>query len=80
MRAPWDEAGQLRRPLPNALLRIVASGEREERRRRFGQCPLCATSGRSPTTHQAKTARDMARVARGLGATISRTKSQNIVV
>jgi len=42
MRAPWDEAGQLRRLLPNALLRIVASGEREERRRRFGQCPLRA--------------------------------------
>jgi hypothetical protein len=47
MRAPWDEAGQLRRLLPNALLRIDASGEREERRRRFGQCPLCAArSGR----------------------------------
>ncbi len=44
MRAPWDEAGQLR-PLPNARLRIVASGEREERRRRFGQCPLRANSG-----------------------------------
>jgi len=40
MRAPWDEAGQLRRPLPNALLRFVASGEREERRRQFGQCPF----------------------------------------
>jgi putative SOS response-associated peptidase YedK len=40
MRAPWDEAGQPRRPLPNALLRIVASGERAERRRQFGQCPL----------------------------------------
>src|SRR5258708_7393447 len=49
MRAPWDEAGQLRRPLPNARLRIVASGEREERRRRFGQCPLRAPI---PVTHE----------------------------
>ncbi|MDB5611387.1 MAG: hypothetical protein JWP25_8287 [Bradyrhizobium sp.] len=30
MRAPWDEAGQLQRPLPNTMLRIVASGERED--------------------------------------------------
>ena len=30
MRAPWDEAGQLQRPLPNTTLRIVASGERED--------------------------------------------------
>ncbi len=49
MRAAWDEAGQLRRPLPNARLRIVASGEREERRRRFGQCPLRAPI---PVTHE----------------------------
>jgi hypothetical protein len=28
MRAPSDEAGQLQRPLPNTMLRIVASGER----------------------------------------------------
>jgi hypothetical protein len=28
--APWDEAGQLQRPLPNTMLTIVASGEREE--------------------------------------------------
>ena len=30
MRAPWDEAGQLQRPFPNTMLRIVASGERED--------------------------------------------------
>jgi putative SOS response-associated peptidase YedK len=30
MRAPWDEAGELQRPLPNTMLRIVASGERED--------------------------------------------------
>jgi len=51
MRAPWNEAGQLRRPLPNARLRIVASGEREERRRRFGQCPLRAKSCHSLASH-----------------------------
>jgi hypothetical protein len=30
MRAPWDEACQLQRPLPDAMLRIIASGERED--------------------------------------------------
>ena len=30
MPAPWDEAGQVQRPLPNTMLRIVASGERED--------------------------------------------------
>jgi putative SOS response-associated peptidase YedK len=30
MRAPWDEASQLQRPLPDAVLRIIASGERED--------------------------------------------------
>jgi len=30
MRAPWDEASQLQRPLPDAMLRIIASGERED--------------------------------------------------
>jgi putative SOS response-associated peptidase YedK len=29
-RAPCEEAGQLQRPLPNTMLRIVASGERED--------------------------------------------------
>jgi putative SOS response-associated peptidase YedK len=32
LRAPWEEAGKLQRPLPNTMLRIVASGEREEAR------------------------------------------------
>jgi putative SOS response-associated peptidase YedK len=30
MRAPWEEAALLQRPLPNTMLRIVASGERED--------------------------------------------------
>jgi putative SOS response-associated peptidase YedK len=30
MRAQWDEAANLQRPLPNTMLRIVASGERED--------------------------------------------------
>jgi putative SOS response-associated peptidase YedK len=30
MRPPWDEADKLQRPLPNTMLRIVASGERED--------------------------------------------------
>jgi putative SOS response-associated peptidase YedK len=30
MRAPWEEAAMLQRPLPNTMLRIVASGERED--------------------------------------------------
>jgi hypothetical protein len=30
MRAPWDEAGQLQRPLLQTMLKIVACGERED--------------------------------------------------
>ena len=30
MRAPWEEASQLQRPLPDPMLRIIASGERED--------------------------------------------------
>jgi hypothetical protein len=30
MRGPWGEAGQLQRPLPDTILKIVASGERED--------------------------------------------------
>jgi uncharacterized protein (DUF2267 family) len=30
MRAPWEEASGLQRPLPNTMLRIIASGERED--------------------------------------------------
>jgi putative SOS response-associated peptidase YedK len=30
MRAPWDEASQIQRPLPDRVLWIVASGERED--------------------------------------------------
>jgi putative SOS response-associated peptidase YedK len=31
MRAPWNEASTLQRPLPNGVLKIVASGEREDK-------------------------------------------------
>jgi putative SOS response-associated peptidase YedK len=30
LRAPWDEAGDLQRPLPDGVLKIIASGERED--------------------------------------------------
>jgi len=30
MRAPWEEASGLQRPLPNTMVRIIASGERED--------------------------------------------------
>ena len=31
MRAPWNEAALLQRPLPDGVLKIVVSGEREDK-------------------------------------------------
>lgn len=30
LHAPWEEAGKLQRPLPDGVLKIVQSGERED--------------------------------------------------
>jgi putative SOS response-associated peptidase YedK len=30
LHAPWEEAGKLQRPLPDGMLKIIASGERED--------------------------------------------------